>query len=138
MNRDVDLYRAESEKSVEQFVSDFHDVGKKYDFVINNFENMDMKQTFREHGGIVPDEFDLQRVQVCKPTKAEASRTANPERASLLPKFVMVFTKDDETHIRYLSYSINEILELVPDDPKFPESVSQTFEKIRSMIDEAK
>ncbi len=137
MNRDVDLYRAESKKSVEQFVSDFHDVGKKYGFVINNFESMDMKQTFRDHGGSVPDEFDLHMVQVCKPTKADASLTANPERSILMPKFVMVFTKDGETHIRYLSFSVAEILELVPDDPKFPESVSQTFEKIRSMIDEA-
>ncbi|RUM44092.1 MAG: DUF302 domain-containing protein [Desulfocapsa sp.] len=138
MNREVDLYRTESKKSVADFVADFHDVGKKYDFVINNFENMDMKKNFRGHGGTVPDEFDLHMVQVCKPTKADASLTANPERAVLMPKFVMVFTKDDETHIRYLSYSNAEILELVPDDPKFPESVSQTFDKIRSMIDEAK
>jgi len=137
MNRDVDLYRTESKKSVAQFVADFHDIGKKYDFVVNNFESMDMKKTFREHGGVVPDEFDLHMVQVCKPTKADASLTANPERAILMPKFVMVFTKDDETHIRYLSYSLPEIMELVPDDPKFPESVSQTFKKIRSMIDEA-
>ncbi len=137
MNRDVDLFHRESKKSVTQFVADFHDIGKKYGFVVNNFESMDMKKTFREHGGVVPEEFDLHMVQVCKPTKADASLTANPERAILMPKFVMVFTKNDETHIRYLSFSIPEILELVPDDPKFPESVSQTFEKIRSMIDEA-
>jgi len=138
MNRNEDLYCVESEKSVVQFVADFAEVVKKNAFVVNNFDTMDMKKTFREHGGTVPDEFDLHMMQVCKPTKADASLTANPERAILMPKFVMVFSKDGKTQIRYLSYSLAAISELVLDDPKFPESVSQTFVKIRSMIDEVK
>lgn len=132
------LYATESEKSVAQFVTDFSEVVKKNAFVVNNFDTMDMKKTFREHGGTVPDEFDLYMIQVCKPTKADASLTANPERAILMPKFVMVFSKDGKTQIRYLSYSLADISALVLDDPKFPESVSQTFVKIRSMIDEVK
>ena len=138
MNRNDDLYCTESSKGVSQFVSDFTDTVKKYDFVVNNFESMDMKKTFREHGGEVPDDFDLHMMQICKPTKADQSLTMNPERAILMPKFVMVFSKDGKTQIRYLSYSIADIEVLVLDDPKFPENVSQTFVKIRSMIDEAK
>lgn len=137
MNREKDVYRVESKKSVAQFVDDFIAVANKYDFVVNNFETMDMKKTFHAHGGSVPDEFDLHMMHVCKPTKADASLTANPERSILMPKFVMVFTKDAETHVRYLSYSVEEVLELIPDDPKFPESVCKTYVKIRSMIDEA-
>jgi uncharacterized protein (DUF302 family) len=105
---------------------------------VNNAETMDMKKTFREHGGTVPDEFDLHMMQVCKPTKADGSLTANPERAILMPKFVMVFSGDGKTQIRYMSYSLEDIANLVPGDAKFPESVSQTFVKIRSMIDEAR
>jgi uncharacterized protein (DUF302 family) len=136
MNRKDDLYIAQSEKSVAQFVADFAEIVKKNEFVVNNYDTMDMKSTFREHGGEVPDEFDLHMMQVCKPTKADKSLTMNPERAILMPKFVMVFSKEGKTQIRYLSYSYADIEDLVPNDPKFPENVSQTFVKIRSMIDE--
>ena len=138
MNRNDDLYVTESDKSVAQFVADFSAVVKSNAFVVNNNDTMNMKETFREHGGEVPDDFDLHMMQVCKPTKADKSLTMNPERAILMPKFVMVFSKDGKTQIRYLSYSLADIKELVLDDPKFPENVTLTFVKIRSMIDEAK
>jgi uncharacterized protein (DUF302 family) len=138
MNRNDDLYCTESSKSVSQFVSDFAGVVQQYAFVVNNLETMDMKKTFGAHGGEVPEEFDLHMMQLCKPTKADKSLTMNPERSILMPKFVMVFSKDGKTQIRYLSYSAALITELVQEDPKFPESLAQTFAKIRSMIDEAK
>lgn len=99
---------------------------------------MNMKQTFRAHGGSVPEDFDLHMIQVCKPTKADRSLSFNPERAILMPKFVHVFSKDSKTQIRYLSYSPEQIERLVPDDGAFPDSLMQTFAKIRSMIDEAR
>ena len=137
MDRNDNLYVTQSEKSVAQFVADFSQVIKDNAFVVNNDETMNMKHTFREHGGEVTDEFDLHMMQVCKPTKADKSLTMNPERAILMPKFIMVFSKDGKTQVRYLSYGLADIAELVQDDPKFPENVSQTFVKIRSMIDEA-
>lgn len=137
MNRSENLYMVESGKSVGQFVADFGDIVKKNDFVVNNFTTMDMKKTFREHGGMVPDEFDLHMMQICKPTKADKSLTANPERAVLMPKFVMAFSQNGKTQVRYLSYSAADITDLVPDDHYFPESLAQTYAKIRSMIDEA-
>ncbi len=138
MNRNEDLYSVESEKSVAQFVSDFGGIVQKYDFVINNVDTMDMKKTFREHGGKVSDDFDLHMIQLCKPTKASESLSMNPERSILMPKFVMVFSREGKTQVRYLSYGATEIMELVQDDPGFPESLAQTFAKIRSMIDEAR
>ncbi|MEN8190552.1 MAG: DUF302 domain-containing protein [Thermodesulfobacteriota bacterium] len=138
MQRSDDLYVTESEKTVQQFVSDFSEIVKKNEFVVNNSDSMDMKTTFREHGGEVPDNFDLHMMQVCKPTKADKSLTMNPERAILMPKFVMVFSKEGKTQVRYLSYSNDDIASMVLEDPKFPESLAQTFSKIRSMIDEAK
>ncbi len=138
MNRDDELYVVESDKSVKDFAADFNDVVKKYAFVVNNVDTMDMQVTFRAHGGEVGDDFDLHMMQVCKPTKADKSLTANPERAILMPKFVHVFTKNGKTQVRYMSYSAADINAMVPEDPKFAESLAQTFAKIRSMIDEAK
>lgn len=138
MNREEDLFQAETTKSVARFVSDFEVVCGRYAFVVNNRDTMDMKKTFTAHGGVVPDGFDLHMVQVCKPTKADKSLTANPERAILMPKFVMVFTREGKTQIRYMSYGAADIAAMVPDDPKFPESLAETFAKIRSMINEAR
>lgn len=138
MNRSENLYQAETSKSAAQFAADFKAVCAKYAFVVNNADTMDMKGTFRAHGGVVPDDFDLHMMQVCKPTKADKSLTANPERSILMPKFVMVFSKGGKTQIRYMSYSAVDIAEMVPGDPMFPESLAETFAKIRSMIDEAK
>jgi uncharacterized protein (DUF302 family) len=138
MNRNENLYQTETTKSVAQFVSDFEAVCGKYAFVVNNNSSMDMKKAFRAHGGNVSDDFDLFMMQICKPTKADKSLSDNPERSILMPKFVMVFTKDGKTQIRYMNYSAADIAEMVPGDPKFPDSLAETFAKIKSMIDEAK
>ena len=138
MNRSEDLYIAETDKSVKQFVSDLAQIVKQNDFVINNADTMSMKETFRKHGGQVSDAFDLHMIQLCKPTKADASLSFNAERSILMPKFVMVFSKDGKTQIRFMSYGAADISEMVPDDSAFPESLAQTFAKIRSMIDQAK
>lgn len=132
------LYVVESEKSVNRFVEDFAAIAEDNHFVINNKATMNMKETFKAHGGSVPEDFDLHMIQICKPTKADKSLTANPERAVLMPKFVHVFSKDNKTQIRYLSFSPDYIADLVPGDAMFPESLLQTFTKIRAMIDEAK
>ncbi|MGD9975525.1 MAG: DUF302 domain-containing protein [Desulfatirhabdiaceae bacterium] len=138
MNVEQNVYAVDSDKSVAQFVADFGVVVAANDFVINNMATMDMKKTFTAHGGSVPDDFDLHMIQVCKPTKADKSLAANPERAILMPKFVHVFSKNNRTRVRYLSYSPEEIGDLVPNDTQFPESLQQTFTKIREMIDAAR
>lgn len=132
------LYSVESEKSVSHFVKDFAAIVEDNDFVINNKATMNMKETFSAHGGSVPKDFDLHMMQICKPTKADKSLAANPERAILMPKFVHVFSKNNKTQVRYLSFTSEYIVDMVPGDATFPESLEQTFAKIRSMIDEAR
>lgn len=132
------LYSVESEKTVSRFVEDFTTIAEDNDFVINNKGSMNMKKTFSAHGGQVPEDFDLHMMQICKPTKADNSLTTNPERAILMPKFVHVFSKELKTQVRYLGFTPDYIAELVPGDNKFPESLKQTYTKIRSMIDKAK
>ncbi len=137
MKRSEELYLAESSKSVAQFAADFETVCKKYDFVLNNSGSMDMARTFADHGADVGPDFDLHMMQVCKPSKAFISMSGNPERSIMMPKFVMAFSRDGKTQIRYLSYSAADISEMI-DDESFPASLAETFAKIRSMIDEAR
>ena len=131
------LYGTESAKSISQFAVDFGEVVRRYDFVIHNESTMDMAHSFGQHGAEVAKEFDLHMIQICKPEKAAKSLQANPERAILMPKYVMIFTKEGKTQIRFFYFSQDNIRAMVDDD-MFPGSLDETYKKIIAMIDEAK
>jgi len=76
-------------------------------------------------------------IQICKPKKASKSLHANPERAILMPKHVMTFSKEGKTQIRFFYFSLENIRAIVDDD-NFPGSLDKTYKKIISMIDEAR
>lgn len=133
----ANLYKAETSKSVNRFVKDLGIAAKKRGFIIHNEDKMEMAHSFGKHGVEVAEGFDLHMIQICKPEKAAKSLSKNPERAILMPKFVMTFTKDGKTQIRFLSYGKDLIKSLV-DDPEFPDSLEETYKNIIAMIEEAK
>ena len=90
----ADIFRAESEKPLARFIDDLASEAERCGFLIHNSDRMDMARTFGEHGVAVTDGFDLHMIQVCKPAKAGESLGHNPERAPLMPKFIMVFSRD--------------------------------------------
>jgi uncharacterized protein (DUF302 family) len=136
MKRD-NLYATETTKNNVQFVKDLGGVVKKYGFIIHNEDKMEMAHSFGAHGAEVAEDFDLHMIQICKPEKAAKSLSANPERAILMPKFIMTFTQNGKTQIRFLSYSEDNIKAVVDDD-QFPGSLAETYNKIIEMIGEAK
>lgn len=136
MKRD-NVYSTETSKNNVQFVQDFGAVVKKYGFIIHNEEKMEMAHSFGAHGAEVAENFDLHMIQICKPEKAAKSLSMNPERAILMPKFIMTFTQEGKTQIRFLSDSEDNIKAVVDDD-QFPGSLAETYTKIIEMIDEAK
>jgi uncharacterized protein (DUF302 family) len=130
------VYRAESDKSVDQFVNSFGKIATEHGFSIHNEDKMEMAHIFGAHGAEVAEGFDLHMVQICKPAKAAKSLSANPERAVLMPKFIMVFSKDGKTQVRMLKYGRELIAELV-DDAEFPGSLEETFTTLSELIDTA-
>lgn len=131
------LYKSETSKSAAQFAADLKKVSEKYGFVVHNETNMDMAHSFGKHGVEMAKEFDLHMIQICKPDKAAKSLHANPERAILMPKFVMTFTKEGKTQIRFFYFSADNISAMV-DDEVFPGSLAETYKKIIGMIEEAR
>lgn len=101
--------------------------------MIHNEASMEMAKTFARHGAEVPPEFDLHMIQVCKPEKAAKSLGKNPERAVLMPKFIMTFSQDGTTQVRFLNYTPQTIRDLI-DDQEFPESLSESYAQIIGMI----
>lgn len=136
MSEWAQLYRGESEKSVEQFVAAFREVGIRLGFLIHNESTMEMAHTFGSHGVQVAEGFDLHMIQICKPEKAAGSLQKNPERAALMPKFVTVFTAGGRTQVRFVRYQ-QEMLEALIQDADFTASVSATYDEIERAISEA-
>ena len=130
------LYATETGKSNKEFVESLAGIAAKYGFVIHNEDQMDMAQSFGSHGVDVAEGFDLHMIQVCKPEKAANSLSMNPERAVLMPKFIMTFSKNGKTQVRFLRFSEENIRNIVDDD-KFPVSLNETYKKIVEMIEEA-
>ncbi len=130
------LYSVETTKSPVEFTRDFGVIVNKYGFLVHNENHMDMANMFGEHGAEVAEDFDMHMIQICKPEKSAKSLQANPERAILLPKFVIAFSKNGKTQIRFFYFSEDNIRAMVDDDV-FPASLAETYKKIISMIDEA-
>lgn len=132
----AEIFRAESSKSVDDFVASLATAASRRGFFIHNESKMDMARTFGQHGVAVAADFDLHMIQVCKPGKAAGSLSRNPERAVLMPKFVVVFSREGRTLIRFLRYSRQMVAELIDDD-EFPESLANSFDEITAMIQDA-
>jgi uncharacterized protein (DUF302 family) len=130
------LFQRETELPVSRVVDSIRDVGEKLGFLIHNEDKMMMSHTFGAHGVEVAEGFDLHMIQVCKPGKAAVSLQKNPERAALMPKFIMVFTAEGKTQVRFLRYN-PPMLEALVSDPEFTGSVNASYNEIELMIDEA-
>ncbi len=130
------IYKNKTSKSSPTFARDFAEVAEKNGYLIANVPHMNMAETFRAHGALVQDGFDLHMIQLCKPDKASVSLQFNPERSVLMPKFVMAFGDGEHTQIRFHHYSQENIAALVNCE-KFPQSLAATYSQIISMIEEA-
>ncbi len=130
------LLKMESDKPVGAFIEAMRQEAARRGFIIHNEDKMAMAQTFGGHGVAVAEGFDLHMIQICKPEKAAKSLAANPERAVLMPKFIMVFTDYNKTQIRFLQYGEEQIRNLLEDEV-FPDSLAATYQVIRQMLEAA-
>lgn len=130
------VYESESDKSVDDFVSDFSRLVGAKGFVVHNESKMAMKDIFCAHDQQMPEDFDLHMIQVCKPEKAAKSLKKNLERAVLMPKFVMAFSVEGRTQVRMLRYGQDLVAELLQDQD-FSVSIQETFNTLTGIIEEA-
>jgi len=133
----AEIYQSETDKPLDQFIVDMASAAARRGFFIHNESKMDMARTFGRHGVEVAEGFDLHMIQVCKPQKASRGLAKNPERAVLMPKFVVTFSENGKTQIRFLKYSRALVASLIA-DAEFPDSLVESFEEIVEMIEEAR
>ncbi|NTW99194.1 MAG: DUF302 domain-containing protein [Geobacteraceae bacterium] len=132
----AELYQKETEKPLAQFIKDIKREGESRGFIIHNENGMEMAHTFGSHGVAVAQGFDLHMIQICKPEKAAVSLQTDPERAVLMPKFVMTFTREGKTHVRFLIYN-RPMIEALVGEPSFADSLLESYGAIKTMIDAA-
>ncbi|MBE0596838.1 MAG: DUF302 domain-containing protein [Desulfuromonadales bacterium] len=132
----ADIYSTETIKPLSQFLTDFARAAARFGFFIQNETKMDVGRMCWQNGTKMPEEFDLHMIQVCKPAKVGKTLLENPERAVLVPKFVIAFTKDQKTQIRLLRYS-REFVASLFDDLEFSDSLANSFNDIVCIIQEA-
>ena len=133
----MEIYKSETDKPIEEFVAELAGMAKASGFTIHNEDSMEMAHTFGRHGVAVAENFDLHMIQICKPEKAAKSLAKNPERAILMPKFIMTYSDQGKTQIRFLHYSPETVRALV-DDEEFPQSLAESFAQIINFIDAAR
>ncbi len=132
----MNIYKNQTNKPLAQFITDFTANVTTRGFLIHNADKMSMAAIFGHHNIASPDGFDLHMLQLCKPEKASKSLFKNPERSVLMPKFVMLFTKEGKTQIRFLYYSQDAVRSIL-DDEEFPQSLDESYKTIIAMIEDS-
>ena len=132
----TNVFHAETDKSIVNFVKDLGKSMAMHGFMIHNDDKMEMVHHFGHHGVELAEGFDLHMVQICAPKGSAKSMMENLERAVLLPKFIVVFTKNNRTQVRMLRISQELIAELV-DDAEFPAMQQAISDSLIAAIEEA-
>jgi len=130
------VFRSETSKSIMVFIKDLGKTMALRGFIIHNEDKMEMVHHFGHHGVELAEGFDLNMVQVCSPKKSALSMMENLERAVLLPKFIVVFSKGGKTQIRMLLLGQELVADLV-DDEKFPGLDTDEYSDLLLAIKEA-
>jgi hypothetical protein len=132
----MNVYKNKTKKPLPQFVQDLQRAAKNRGFKISNSDKMNMADVFNAHAIDVPEGFDVHMMQLSKPEKASNCMFTNPERAILIPKFIIAFSANDNTQVRFLHYSEKTILNVV-NDVDFPKSIIAGSHEIIAAIEDA-
>lgn len=132
----MQIYRNQTAKPVGRFVLDLEHAARQRGFVLHNQETMAMAQTFGHHGIAVAEDFDLHMIHICKPAKAAQVMEKSLERAALMPKFIMVFSEQATTRIRFLHHRPEAVFKLLG-DADFPAALAASSKEIITIIEEA-
>jgi len=130
------VYHAQTNKSIADFIKALGRTMTMHGFIIHNEDRMEMVHHFGHHGVELAEDFDLHMVQVCAPKRSAQSLQTNLERAVLLPKFIVVFSKDQTTQVRMLRLDQGLLHELV-DDAEFPQLNAAMCDDLQKAIEAA-
>jgi uncharacterized protein (DUF302 family) len=132
------LYRAQSSKSVHEFIESVRHNALKFGFRVH--EIIDMKELYKNYGVNVVDGFKVYSITLCNPQKSYKSITQNPERNAVIleQKQIVVYDNDGYTTVNYLPLPKEFVREIFPDDQQFAESLHESCQKRIKIIEASK
>lgn len=139
---DVVIYKNSSTKPFDIVLTDLTKEIEAEGFTIYHRDKSDLVAFYREAGFELPNHFRHIMLQICKPAASSKSMYVNPERCVFVQKFIFIYTKGDETEIRFLGYSDKIIGELLghnefekgPSDDDFAIRMEGTFATMEKII----
>lgn len=117
-------------------IEDIKQKAHEFDFIIR--EIYDMTRQFARHGVDVEEGFEYYSIMICNPKKAYKSISSNKMRGAVLlpPKQIIVYRDKNETVVSYIAHEEKDVKELLPDDTQFQKGLSESCNRIASMIKE--
>ncbi len=131
------LFRAVSDKTVEEFVEDLKKKAPAFNFGVRHVLNMG--EEYRKQGVDVSEGFQLFQVIICSFERSYQTIQEDPEKAAvvLAPKQMAVYRRNGKTVIDYLPLTRDFIAQALPTKKKFQERLASTCQKIIKLIESA-
>jgi len=118
------IHQFETSKGIEEIIQDIELVFNEKGFLFDRENSLNMKKIYQGHNIDMPQDFDVRMMRICNPQRSSQALIKNPERATLTPRFLTFFKKENKTQIRFLDMSAETITELL-DDPDFSKGHAQ-------------
>ena len=139
---DVVIYKNSSTKPFDTVLANLTTEIEAEGFTIAHRDKSDLISFYRQAGFEMPDYYRHKMLQVCKPAASSKGLYVNPERCVFVQKFIFIYTKGEETEIRFLGYSDKIISELLghnefekgPSDDDFATRMKSTYATMEKII----
>jgi len=130
------LFRTESSKSVQDFIESLKGNASKFDYYVRYV--FDKRQEYEQRGISVDDHFNAYQVMVCSFNYKGLQKNIERLAVLLLPKQIVVYSKEEVTTILYLPFSEEFIREVLPGDEEFAVNQSKARQRIIQLIEASK
>ena len=130
------LFRAKSSISVQDFIESLKENASKFDYYVRYVFNK--RQEYEQRGISVDDHFNAYQVMLCSFNYKGLQKNIERLAVLLVPKQIVVYSKEGVTTILYLPFSEEFIREVLPEDEQFAVNQSKACQRIIKLIEASK
>jgi len=129
------FFKAESEKSIREFIESLRENAPKFNFIVRHVLNMN--EEYKKNGVDVDEGFKLFQIILCNPEKSYKTVKRNFETAAVLlpPKQFVVYDNKGVTVVNYLYFTKEFIAQALPNDEKLQNNLPNSCQRIIRLIE---
>ena len=128
------LFSTQSSKTAKSFIEAVHTNASQFGFDVRDVFNL--AKMYQDQGVDVAADFRAYSILLCNFERSYRSMRSNPQRAAVLlqPKQIVVHDNENGVTVDYLPFSKSFIMEALPEDPAFANSLYESCQKVVSLI----